>query len=473
MKHGAFLGMLCVLLNFLYLPAQAPDTLWTRTFGGISGDNGQSVQQTTDSGYIIAGSTESFGAGNTDVWLIKTNVLGDTLWTRTFGGSAYDFGYSVQQTIDGGYIITGSTQSFGAVNNDVLLIKTDALGDTLWIRTFDGSCGYSIQQTTDEGYIIAAEPYQWLIKTNAIGDTLWTKSSWVLNACHSVQQTTDGGYIIAGYQRTMPLGSQNAKIVIIKTDSLGDTEWTRSFQENATNIGNSVQQTADGGYVITGFVNGYGLNGEGNICLIKLSASGDSLWMKIYDIYGRGESVQQTTDGGFIITGYTWNTGFNYDVLLIKTDASGDTLWTKVIGGNDADFGNAVQETTDGGYIIAGTTNSFGAGSYNFWLIKIAPDPTKIRKKDGILSAQYRLTQNYPNPFNPSTTIAFDLPEKSEVSLKVFNILGEKVATLVSDRLSAGSYSYDLDASKLASGVYLYSLHASDYVETRKMILMR
>ncbi len=119
--------------------SQAPDTMWTKTFGGSGSDAGNSVQQTSDGGYIVAGTTRSFGAGNADVWLIKTDASGDTLWTKTFGGSQWDNARSVQQTIDGGYIVTGFTASFGAGEFDVWLIKTDTSGDTLWTKTFGGS----------------------------------------------------------------------------------------------------------------------------------------------------------------------------------------------------------------------------------------------------------------------------------------------------------------------------------------------
>jgi hypothetical protein len=188
------------------------DTLWTKTFGGSSSDVGNSIQQTMDGGYIITGYTYSFGAGMGDVWLIKTDSSGNTSWAKTFGGSNRDKGYSVKQTSDSGYILTGYTVSFSAGLEDVWLVKADANGDTQWTKTSGGiglDIGSSVQQTTDSGYIIVgwtnsfgSGDYDfWLIKTNAYGDSLWTKTFGGIGSDvgKSVQQTIDGGYIITGY----------------------------------------------------------------------------------------------------------------------------------------------------------------------------------------------------------------------------------------------------------------------------------
>ena len=210
------------------------DTIWTRTYGGSDDDAGWSVAQTTDGGYIIAGWTESFGAGMEDVYLVKTDVEGDTLWTHTYGGSSTDWGYFVAQTTDSGYIVAGRTASFGAGSSDFYLVKTAPDGDTIWTRTYGGTdsdYGYSVVQTTDGGYIVAggtrsfgAGEYDvYLVKTDALGDTIWTRTygGSDYDGCRSIVQTSDGGYIIVGETKSFGAGLHD--VYLIKTDSLGYT----------------------------------------------------------------------------------------------------------------------------------------------------------------------------------------------------------------------------------------------------------
>ena len=366
-----------------------PDTLWTRTLGGTGNDEGYSVQQTIDGGYIIAGRTMSYGAGSSDVYLIKTNANGDSLWTRTFGGSSSDEGYSVQQTIDGGYIIAGRTMSYGAGGSDVYLIRTDASGSEEWSQTFGGSSGdygYSVQQTTDGGYIITGrtESYGtgssdvYLIKTDANGNESWTQTfgGSGYDRGYSVQQTTDGGYIVAGH--TYSYGTGSADVYLIKTDTNGNESWSQTFGEISYERGYSVQQTTDGGYIIAGYTYSYGA-GYSDVYLIKTDADGDTLWTQTFGGSSNdvGESIQQTTDGGYIVAGYTESYGAgDIDVYLIKTNASGSEEWTQTFGGSSADEGYSIQQTQDGGYIIAGKTTSFGAGGLDVYLIRLAGDGT-------------------------------------------------------------------------------------------------
>jgi len=393
---GIIISFLCVIT--VSLKAAEGDNEWAKTFGGSNDDTGSSVQQTSDGGYIITGGINSYETvrhdhidggyyyGNrwVDVYLIKTDSDGNTVWEKTFGGYGEDTGNSVQQTSDGGYIIAGNKAFYyGAGWVDVYLIKTDSEGNTLWGKTFGGSAadfGSSVQQTSDGGYIIAGDTdpngsgeYDvYLIKTDSDGNSVWEKTfgGSDYDGGYCVQQTSDGGYIIAG--TTESRGAGGYDVYLIKTDSDGNTLWEKTFGGKDNDIGSFVQQIPNGGYIITGGTNSYGAGGY-DVYLIKTDSDGKTVWEKTFggNDYDTGYSVQRTTDDGYIITGDTDSRGSGgTDVYLIRTDSKGNTLWEKTFGGSDNDYGCSVQQTSDGRYIIAGSTDSYGAGGTDVYLIK-------------------------------------------------------------------------------------------------------
>jgi hypothetical protein len=386
---GFMLGGLALLLVGLGVGksvAQAPSWEWVKTFGGSGNDEGYSVQQTSDGGFILVGTTRSFGAGGPDVWLIKTDAEGNKLWEKTFGGIRDDRGHSVQQTSDGGFIVVGDTGSFGAGWGDVWLIKTDANGNKLWDRTFGGSFadwGSSVQQTSDGGFIIVGNTGSfgagwgdvWLIKTDADGNKLWDRTFGGSGSDfgRSVQQTSDGGFIIVGYTESFSAGGPD--VWLIKTDANGNKLWDRTFGGSENDLGYSVQQTSDGGFILVGATTSFGA-GWADVWLIKTDANGNKQWDRTFggSSLDSGRSVQQTSDGGFILVGYTGSFGAGWaDVWLIKTDADGNKQWDRTFGGSDWDWGFSVQQTRDGGFILVGSTESFGAGDYDVLLIKSRP----------------------------------------------------------------------------------------------------
>jgi len=465
--------------------AQPPDTLWTRTYGGTSCDYAYSVQQTTDGGYIMAGVTSSFGAGAGDFYLVKTNSQGDRLWTRTYGGNLLDYATSVQQTTDSGFIVAGYTESFGVDYQDFYLVKTNSQGDTLWTRTYRGRCweeANSVQQTTDGGYIIAGNtvPFSasnsefFVVKTNSQGDTLWTRtyggSEW--DCANSVQQTTDGGYIVAGI--TYSFGAGSGDFYLVKTNSQGDRLWTRTYGGINWDNASSVQQTTDGGYIVAGYTEFFS---SSDFYLVKTDSQGDTLWTRAYegsDLLNRAFSVQQTTDGGYIIAGYTQSFfASNSDICLVKTNCWGDLCWTGNYGrGHNFDEAYSVQQTSDGGYIVAGVTRGIGVGSVDFYLVKLGAE-SSVEPISLLLPLRYSLHPNYPNPFNPSTRISYDLPSPGSVTLEIFDLLGRRVASLAKGTQSAGTYSILFNGFDLPSGLYFYRLHAGTFIQIQKMVLLK
>ncbi len=254
------------------------DMTWSKTFSETR--EGRSVRQTADGGYIITGITDSLSAGGYDVYLMKTDSNGNMTWRKTFGGADFDFGYSVQLTADGGYVIAGTTTSFGAVSEDVYLIKTDASGNLTWSQTFGGASpddGYSVLPTTDGGYIIAGGAASfgdvygdiYLVKASSNGNMTWSKTFGGENTDrgYSVQPTTDGGYIIGGYTRSF--GAGNEDVYLVKTDTTGNMLWSKTLGGASSDYGLCVQQTADGGFIIVGNTNSFGV-GNTDVYLIKL-----------------------------------------------------------------------------------------------------------------------------------------------------------------------------------------------------------
>lgn len=305
---------------------EGPKVNWEKTYGGPNYDVGYSVQQTSDGGYIVAGYTSSFGAGGQDIYLIKTDNLGDTIWTKTYGGTNSDFGYSVQQTSDGGYIIAGTSD---LALSDVYLIKTDANGDLIWAKTYGGTNPEhgAVQQTSDGGYIVVGGTSDgndiWLLKTDVNGDTLWSHTYGGDGADYgkSVQQTSDGGYIIAGSTHSFSKG--DADVYLIKTDAVGDTIWTETYGGKSDDYGRSVKETIGGGYIIAGWTYSFSSGGYPNVYLIKTDENGGVMWTEAYGgaNYVYGTSAQQTSDGGYVIAGWIWFSGTGEDdVYLLKTE---------------------------------------------------------------------------------------------------------------------------------------------------------
>jgi len=361
---------------------------WSRVFGGKENEWGFSVQQTQDGGYVATGYTYSYGAGSGDVWLVKVDSAGGQTWARTYGGPLDDWGYSVQQTSDGGYIVVGLTQSSGSGNYDAWLVKTDATGSESWARTYGGASadgGYSVQQTSDGGYILAGytESFgqgngdMWLIKTDGNGGLQWSQTYGGPDRefANSVQQTTDGGYIIAGC--TYSYGAGAGDLWLVRTNGDGDALWTKTFggPDGDGISGSAVQRTSDGGFVAaSGFTS---VMGGRDVWLVRVDANGDTLWTRTFGgaSYDWGHAVWQTSDGGFVVAGGTGSYGAGYrDIWIIRTGPGGDTVWTRTYGGTGHEFGFGIEQTSDGGYITVGLTESYGSGNGDLWLVKTDAD---------------------------------------------------------------------------------------------------
>ncbi len=594
--HKSFTSLLLITSVILAMGAlaawaQPPDTLWTRTIGGANFDNGTSGQETSDGGFIAVGRMDLAQPIGAEVCLIKLDANGDTTWTRTYGGNGTQVGNFVRPTTDGGYIIAGYTNAAG--NNDAYLIKTNANGDTTWTKVFSTATGdeqfFCVQELAVGGYIAVghtssdATSYDfWLQRISALGVSLWARTigGASFDIGRYVMQTPDAGFILLGY--TLSEGAGGMDMYLVKTGPTGLTTFDTTYGGSNWDYGYSLAPTDDGGYILAGDTKSFGA-GAGQSYdgwLVKIDSNYDTLWTSAFGTRGGDDiaySVNTHPDGGYVLTGETMTAANGKDVWVIKTDANGDSLWQGFWGGTDNDQGNSVFVTEDQGYFIVGQTQSFGAGSHDFYLIRLEGPPLpEILVSPGILEfdsvlvntsddlpltiynvgaadlvlydllttdpvyttdydpadslivpgdslvvtitftptdtvayndtlmitsndqgvnvllngigyspvgiggttgrtlpTSYALHSAVPNPFNPTTTIQYDLPNPGQVRLEVFDANGRKAATLVDGWKPAGVHGVTFDGTNLASGVYVCRLTVGNFEAAAKLVLMK
>ncbi|MCK5031465.1 MAG: hypothetical protein KAR64_08365, partial [Thermoplasmatales archaeon] len=316
-----------------------PSIIWNKTYGGNSLDWGWSISKTNDGGFIIGGETVSFSAGSYDAFLIKTDSNGNEEWNKTFGGSAKDGCRAVQQTQDGGYILTGYADSYGCPGHDYWLIRTDENGDELWNYTYGGQssdAAVSVIQTSAGDFVMAGYSYTnsyggkdvWIVKTDENGNELWSYHYGGIGNDQgmSIVESTDGGYVIAGY--TSSFGSGGTDMWLVKIDINGGYDWDQCFGGNDDDWAGSIDLTLEGGYIISGDTKSYG-NGGYDVWVIKTDNNGIEEWNQVFgdgNCHETGYCIKQTSDGGYIISGTKFIV--NHDnALFIKTDINGNEEW--------------------------------------------------------------------------------------------------------------------------------------------------
>lgn len=410
-------GLILTMILFMVFPSAGVqiEQEWSRTFGGHYGDGAWSVQLTKEGGYILAGYTSSRGEGS-DLWLVMTDSEGNEIWNRTFGGSGEDVGTYVAATRDGGFIVVGSTKSYGMGEERLWLLKTDSNGSLLWDRTFggfvssSGDGGWSVCEIGDEGYIVtgytkssaAGGKDLWLIKTDSYGNLVWdrTYGGPKDDVGMSVIQAGDG-YVLAG--RTASFGSGEDDIWLLKVGPDGRELWNNTFGGNLDDTAFQVIAQQDG-YVVIGRTDS---DSGKRAILLKTDLFGRKLWEKVYEAGSTGISLQQTQDGDFIIGGHIESKGSGRDGLLIKTDPNGAEEWALRLGGPADDTGTAVVES-GGDFVLAGITSSVGAGAEDVWLVNVrehADEKDKTPDLQNATTEKDKSNVNFPVKKTPNDSV--------------------------------------------------------------------
>jgi hypothetical protein len=486
--------------------AQSAAIVWQKCLGGTAEDVAFSIVQTLDGGYIVAGVTESNDGdisgnhGHRDNWVVKLNSSGAIAWQKCLGGTGREWGRSIVQTLDGGYIVAGNTGSNdGDVSGnhgyeDVWVVKLDSSGATTWQKCLGGTGGeeaYSIVQTRDGGYIVAGLTGSndgdvsgshgfgdiWVVKLDSSGAIAWQKclGGTASEQAFSIVQTLDGGYVVAGQVLSndgdVSGNHGSGDIWVVKLDSSGAIAWQKCLGGTSDELALSIIETLDGGYIVAGNTRSNDGDVSGNhgfgfydAWVVKLNSSGAIAWQKC--LGGTSDelasSIIQTLDGGYIVAGsassndgdVSGNLGYG-DTWLVKLDSSGAIIWQKCLGGTGADGANSIFQTLDGGYIVAGLTGSNDGdvsgnhGFYDAWVLKVEESVGFIEESSG---SQVSI---FPNP--SSGPVFVEIPTnggKQSYYLEIINSLGQLM--LISD---VNHRHFQIDASTFGgAGIYIIRL---------------
>lgn len=506
-----------LFINSLLIYCQAPTIQWQKSLGGTKDDKASSIQQTTDGGYIIAGTSSSNNGdatsnhGSSDYWIVKLDNSGIITWQKSLGGTGDDIANSIQQTRDGGYIIVGTSNSnngnvtgnHGYNEADYWVVKLDNLGVIQWQKTLGGSSideGKSIQQTTDGGYIVAGNSSLsdgnitgnkggsdfGIIKLDSTGIIQWQKSLGGTGAdiAHSIQQTIDGGYIVAGTSY-----SQNGDVTghrgqadcwIVKLDNLGTIQWQKTLGGTSNDEAESIKQTTDGGYIVAGCSESNDGDitknqGSFDVWVIKIDSIGTIQWQS--SIGGTkpdyAASIQQTTDGEYIVAGHSLSSygdlikwyGLS-DYWVVKLSNTGVIQWQKSLGGTLEDEAHSIQQTIDEGYIVAGYSYSnnidvtdhhvSSTSNGDYWIVKlnasVGIEENSIKNSIAI----------FPNP--SVGQFYFSNLEKGN-QIEVFDLTGKLIFKTITK-----NNSYIVDLSEKENGIYFYKIIGDNNCVSGKLI---
>lgn len=372
---------------------------FNKTYGGEQAEIGSYAVQTPDKGFMIVGSTTSYGEGDTDIWLLKIDQNGEPEWNKTYGTIGSESAQYIIKTEDNSYLITGRTNYYGEGDRDVLLLKVDHEGTLLWNRTMGGTGDewmWEIEKTSDGGYALAGRTNSygaglndyWLLKTDGEGYPEWNITLGGVNddRARSLLITDDGGFLVHGWSNSY--GSGMLDFWLVKTDQNGNPHWNKTYGGPENERGIPVEKSPEGGYILAGSTVSYG-SGANDFYLVKIDDSGNLQWNKTYggELGETALCLLNAANGGYALFGYTESFGAgSRDLYMVLTDSEGTLLLNETFGGPEFEGIDFAINTLDGGYLVGGTTQSYGSGEQDYLIIKMSPisqEPDKEEVQDG------------------------------------------------------------------------------------------
>jgi len=463
-----------MLLMPSILSAQAPDTLWTRTYNSSHDEVPYSVREVNKE-YIIAGH-RTLDYSNVNIYLLGISEDGDSLWSKE-----YDYGHSehvtgMEKIMDGNFIISGYRFIYAESAQEITLLKISSTGDTLWFRYYDilWSRGDAVCETFDGSFVSVGQSINSLliIKTDRYGELLWSRTYFSAPGARafSVCETSDHNYAITGH---ISMGSY-VNILMLKVNQYGDSLWSRSFGTSYSDEGTQIKETSNGNLIIIGR-SYYNSPGWFNAYVARTDYMGNMIWQNSFGgvDWDGGHSIHELPDGNFIIGAYSMSFQNLGGYYLIAVDQYGDSLWTNVSGDSHYKWAASSIITTAGDYLTVGNKYESDANLYDIYVIKYGGLITSVNDNDNLLPSSTTLHSNYPNPFIANTTISYSVPTAQNISLKIYDLLGREIETLIDGFIEAGDYSIVYGADDLSSGIYFYRLEIDNHSESKVMTLLK
>jgi hypothetical protein len=438
------------------------------------------VLATSDGGYIIAGSTNTSIMNDCDVYVIKTDANGDTVWTKSYGGPKPDYAFSMLETSDGNFFIVGYSQSYSAGDFDIYLLKINPTGGVVWSKTYGTSTneeGHEIIATADGNYaivgsteIVSTNPpgNMYLMKIDVNGTVIWTKYYGGPNKEYgnSVKQTPTGGYILLG--QTYSYGTGNGDAYLVKTNSTGDTIWTKTYGGPLQEEGTSLVCNNDGSFAF--LIRDSTSTRDIDTRVVKTDGNGTVIWDKIYGGTKKDtpKKIISTSDGGYFLGVTSRSFGWvNPDMWVLKLNAAGDSAWSRHYGGPNHEHCNAVRQTADGGYLAAGHTKSYGPNQ-SIMFLKLDSNG-QLGAASVIELAMNTMFKIYPNP--TAGTVNLEMENQPNTAIvKIKDAVGREI---YSGSFEAGGSGLRerIDIGNNMPGIYFLSVWYEDRYSTQKIIL--